>query len=71
VFIVDSRGETLLNLDIEPAPYPLTDGTRHQVHFGVQTMWRTKPTRQHRIPDVKIVMTHAQYAQVYATLINL
>lgn len=67
-YVAVTVGIPYLNIDWEPAMYPLSDGRRAQVHFGIQSEWKTSMDRRRTIPDAKIVLSHKQYANVVATL---
>jgi hypothetical protein len=60
--------EVLFNIDWEPAMYPLGDGTRTQIHFGVEAAWQVRPDRRLKTPRAKVVMTAQQYADVLSLL---
>lgn len=70
-FECGATDEVLFNIDWEPAMYPLSDGTRTQIHFGVETAWRVRPDRRLKTPRARIVMTVQQYADVLSMLAQI
>lgn len=58
----------LINVDWEPAMYPLPDGTRRQLHFGIQAEWDVSVDKRRTIPNARIIMTNHQYADLLAVI---
>lgn len=63
--------EVLFNIDWQRALYPLRDGARTQIHFGVEAAWQAKPRRGLKAPRAQLVMTTQQYADVLDVLIKI
>ena len=69
--LTNPSGELFLNIDREYARYPLPDGTRKEIHFGVEHdfIWRKKKTL--KIPRITITLTKGQYAKIWFVLQTL
>ncbi len=67
-YVADAVDAVALNIDREPAPYPLSSGGYDQVHIGVEAGWSVTPDRRRTIPAASILMSHAAYAEIMATL---
>ena len=62
---------SFLNIDWEPAMYPLPDHTRMQLHFGVESEWGLFTDRRRTIPLARVVLSDQQYADVFIALMSI
>jgi len=60
-----------LNVDWEPAMYPLPDNTRLQLHFGVESDFVLSTNRRRTVPLANLIMSDAEYANVYDVLMHI
>lgn len=67
-YVADTVDEVALNIDREPAPYPLSSGGRAQVHIGVEAVWSVTRDRRRTIPTASIRLSRASYAEVASAL---
>ncbi len=60
-----------LNIDWEPAMYPLLDNTRLQLHFGVESDFVLSTDRRRTVPLANLILSDAEYANVVDVIMNI